>query len=397
MIQKLYKDSKRYDLLNLLIQTHGYKSYLEIGIQDGICFDNVNIAKKTGVDPSANVECDHPITSNEFFEINKEKFDLIFVDGLHLCEQGLKDILHSLRVLNEGGAIVVHDCNPAKKEFQTRGITSETWNGDVWKAWVSLRMTRSDLFMQVVNIDHGCGVIKKGSQSIIDANDLVYENLDINRVEWLNLVEPENFDFGQAGKIGNGLIKNKKSMRNIFLDCGSWNGCSVNFFRANYPEGMDYEVFCFEPLPENIEKLKRLKDVTIIEKAVSDKTGILRFYKGLSQSGTLFIEKTTGEVDKNNWIEVLTVDLSRWIELNLNENDNIILKLNVEGAEYSIIEKMYNNGTISYIDKFYIQWHWSKIGLSKAEHERIKAMLPFKEHSWDAMLNKVDKFKSTFE
>ena len=53
-------------------------------------------------------------TSDEFFKNNKEKFDLIFLDGLHTYHQTIKDINNSLRNLNSNGIIIIHDCLPKK-------------------------------------------------------------------------------------------------------------------------------------------------------------------------------------------------------------------------------------------------------------------------------------------
>ena len=55
------------------------------------------------------------MTSDEFFEQNKEKFDIVFIDGLHHSEQVYKDILNSLNILNEDGTIICHDMNPTEE------------------------------------------------------------------------------------------------------------------------------------------------------------------------------------------------------------------------------------------------------------------------------------------
>ena len=182
-------------------------------------------------------------------------------------------------------------------------------------------------------------------------------------------------------------------MRKIFLDCGAWNGCSTNFFRANHPEGKDFEVFCFDPLPENIESLNKLKDVTVIPKAVWWFPTTMRFYKGLSQSGSCYKEKRTGEVDPNDWIEVDAISLSDFIEGNFKREDYIICKLNIEGAEYKVIHQLHHKGVLSWIDKLYVQWHWDKVGVDKQLHEEIKNLV--KWYPWNAMTNKVEEFKST--
>lgn len=134
------------------------------------------------------------MTSDEFFEKNSERFDVIFIDGLHLSEQVLKDILNALDILNDGGYIICHDMNPIKEEHQHRDVRGYLWNGDCWKAFVQLRSERNDLEMFVVNADHGCGVIKKGSQIPIKIDgEMNYNSLDNNRKEWLNLITSEEF------------------------------------------------------------------------------------------------------------------------------------------------------------------------------------------------------------
>ncbi len=171
-------------------------------------------------------------------------------------------------------------------------------------------------------------------------------------------------------------------MRNIFLDCGAWNGVSVDFFRENYPGGKDFEIYSFEPLPENFNKLK-LKDTIPYQVAVWTSVGTKRFYTGLTESGTLYKEKTTGGVNPNVYIEVSTIDIADFIETEFDKDDYIIMKMNVEGAEYEIIPYMKERGILDWVDKWYVQWHWAKIGMHEIDHDKIRGMI--KSEPWLAM------------
>ena len=51
----------------------------------------------------------HKITSNEFFKINKNKFDLIYIDGSHVFEDVLNDGNNSIKILNHNGLIIFDD------------------------------------------------------------------------------------------------------------------------------------------------------------------------------------------------------------------------------------------------------------------------------------------------
>ena len=190
----------RTEIINSLIDKNGYKNYLEIGVntpdQPGYNWEGVVVNTKHGVDP--NVDTTYKMTSDEFFaNYISQKYDIVFVDGLHLAEQAYKDITNSLIHLNEGGIIVVHDCNPVTEITQRRIRVSDAWHGDVWKAIVKLRVVRSDLDIQTVDTDEGCGLVRAGHQKLLEIptgiNPFDYSFLDSDRKNILNLITPNEF------------------------------------------------------------------------------------------------------------------------------------------------------------------------------------------------------------
>ena len=143
------------------------------------------------------------MTSDEFFEENQRTFDLIFIDGLHLAEQVLRDVYNSLAVLNSGGALLLHDCNPVDERAQTRNVDlaeGSTWNGDTWKVIAFLRCQRPELFTRVVDLDYGVGIVipgKTAKRSVLADDletadrlfsELTYEELEQDRGQTLGLV-----------------------------------------------------------------------------------------------------------------------------------------------------------------------------------------------------------------
>lgn len=187
----------RTDIINFLIKEHNYKSYLEIGVDFGVNFNAVNIDDKAGVDPSANVIVKFKMTSDEFFNQNEKMFDIIFIDGLHIDEQVQRDIENSLRFLNKGGIIVMHDCKPLSREAQIVPRIQVAWNGDVWKAWIKTMIKHDDLIMHVVDTDCGVGLIQKTEKGkgvhIDNFNNGIFE-YDKEVVEnALNLISEDDF------------------------------------------------------------------------------------------------------------------------------------------------------------------------------------------------------------
>jgi hypothetical protein len=187
----------RLQIINKLIGQHGYQSYLEIGTEAGITFSRVNATYKVGVDPEpkfappANDLGQRLFTgtSDEFFSIQKDTYDIVLIDGSHLADQCEKDILNALRVLNLGGTIVCHDMLPKTEECQIVPRMQLQWTGDVWKAWVKLRATRPDLRMCVINDDWGVGLIQRGQQNTIAMpQTLNWPAFKSNKRSWLNVV-----------------------------------------------------------------------------------------------------------------------------------------------------------------------------------------------------------------
>jgi SAM-dependent methyltransferase len=195
--QSLLKNRQHLDLLNFLVSKYGYKSYLEIGLADGKNLSQVIAQRKVGVDPSSASPATHQMTSDDFFATNQETFDLIFIDGLHLYEQVLRDVENSLNCLNPGGLIVMHDCMPIQIQHQARYPIIGDWNGDVWKAAALIRMHAGDVHFCVLDMDWGCGILTPDStQTLFPATPV--ENMDWNfyvqnKKQLLNVVSVEEW------------------------------------------------------------------------------------------------------------------------------------------------------------------------------------------------------------
>lgn len=192
----------RTDLINFLIQKRNLKSYLELGLADGINFLNVKCSEKIGVDISLTENIKwldtYELSTDKFFESLpvETKFDLIFIDADHHQNQFMKDVLNSLKHLSPSGFIVCHDCNPITEERQIEDFRGGAWNGTVWKGWVILR-SQLDIEMFVIDMDEGCGIIHPSGTEIsklpeVKTKDLTYKVLSENRKELLNLISVED-------------------------------------------------------------------------------------------------------------------------------------------------------------------------------------------------------------
>jgi len=194
----LIPNRDKVGILNKLISKFNYTNYLEIGIDQAQCISNITASKKTGVDPSPDVLkmklkntefiC---VTSDCFFSLYQDKYDLIFIDGCHYYQQVYRDIVNSINQLNANGTIVVHDCNPKTEMAQRVPRQSRYWSGDVWKAIVRLRQELTDYEIFVIDVDCGIGIIRQGKNEPLiltkPINDLTWIDLHQNRTSYLNI------------------------------------------------------------------------------------------------------------------------------------------------------------------------------------------------------------------
>jgi FkbM family methyltransferase len=173
-------------------------------------------------------------------------------------------------------------------------------------------------------------------------------------------------------------ILRKVGPGSLVLDCGANVGEISALFLSR-----GAEVIAFEPDPVAIEALRRrIGDhprLTLHQQAVSDHSGRASFFFHKDRSGasdgaeftvssTLVAEKRN--VDTHHSIEVELLDLDAFISALDRKVD--ILKMDVEGAEISILWKMLESGSYRNIGLMLVETHETKIPGHQEEVARLQ-------------------------
>lgn len=169
----------RYDIIQKFIDERNYDSFLEIGTFRGETFKHIKIEHKVSVDPDPECNATYVMTSDEYFNTHNEKFDIIFIDGLHEHNQVYRDVMNAIAHLNDGGVIVMHDCMPKNEKMQVwdnKSHQHEEWTGDTWKAYYKA-FKELNYEVYVVDTDYGCGVIDTRHNRDIKPVDIDMEKL----------------------------------------------------------------------------------------------------------------------------------------------------------------------------------------------------------------------------
>lgn len=185
-------------------------SYVEIGLGHGRSLALAGPdTKALGIDPYQGVWerlhyiCPHgpatlfPMTSDDFFAqhdlreiLERETFDLGFIDGLHLFEQVLKDFINLERYGRKDSVILIHDCLPIAPIVASRERCTGFWTGDVWRIIPCLKTFRPDLkIVTIPTKPSGLGVIT----NLNAASTVLPDNFDEIVRYYLSLRCPENF------------------------------------------------------------------------------------------------------------------------------------------------------------------------------------------------------------
>ncbi len=173
--------------------------------------------------------------------------------------------------------------------------------------------------------------------------------------------------------------------RQIYIDCGANTGqVLISFLDKNN----DLECHIFEPQPELENPLKQLiKDradasITFYNKAVWIKNEPLDFYLATEwgdnfKGGSTLLSnhnQNLSKVDFEKPVQVNAIDFDEWFQdtIKPTKDDYIILKMDIEGAEYLVLEKMVQSKSISFVSELVIEFHHQMSeDVSEEQHNRL--------------------------
>jgi FkbM family methyltransferase len=177
---------------------------------------------------------------------------------------------------------------------------------------------------------------------------------------------------GCAGRTSGG------SKRYVFIDGGAHFGESYSAFQKCrlYPD-YPWEIIAVEANPKLLDRLPRAPRLTVIGKAMWTSNGKLDFLMESDTSGrNSAIRSNFSEVKIEGELQTVSVDsfdVSEWLEKSFSVEDYVILSLDIEGAEYAIIDKMLEKGTVKYIDRLYVEFHWNVLEIREGI-DRVRAI-----------------------
>lgn len=151
-------------------------------------------------------------------------------------------------------------------------------------------------------------------------------------------------------------------MKKVFVDCGANKGQSISLFANKWSDYNEFEIHSFEPHPDLKSKVigtaekAKLSNFHFHNEAISDTDGEFDFYLAKNEIGSS-LETGKDNVNLKDKVTVKTIDLSKWIIDNFSKDDYIILKIDIEGSEFKVMKRLFENNVIEYINEIYLELH----------------------------------------
>jgi FkbM family methyltransferase len=170
---------------------------------------------------------------------------------------------------------------------------------------------------------------------------------------------------------------------NIFIDCGTHLFQGFKEFAEKYKIDGEWKCFCFEANPFTYEKSKDIfteltnsgYNIVHFNKAVYNNEGNIRINCSRDDSGPYSdghfsqasnILKDPPDYDSTyhygfNYNEeeivVETIDFSKFLKENTTEEDFVVVKMDIEGAEFEVLPSIIDEESYKLINDFYCEFH----------------------------------------
>lgn len=148
--------------------------------------------------------------------------------------------------------------------------------------------------------------------------------------------------------------------RPVIFDVGALIGETVLYFKDQFPQA---KITAFEPSPRSFKLLRQnivqnnLKDVRLINAAVSGQAGLMNFYTDKNPSspwgrGDSLMPSRFNNPQISRVVKVPTVKLSKYITGNID-----LLKIDIEGAETEVIREI--EPKLHFVKQIIMEFHSS--------------------------------------
>lgn len=159
-------------------------------------------------------------------------------------------------------------------------------------------------------------------------------------------------------------------MKKIFLDCGTHFAQGLREISQIIGVDSNWVIHSWEANPYTFQQLDHNiypNNYQFHNQAISDHNGVITL--NIESVGVANTGQGSSIINRDLWlnpmhkgefiktVDVECIDLSAWLLQNCVSDDFVVIKLDIEGAEYAVLDKMIKDKSIELVDQLYIEWH----------------------------------------
>ena len=182
--------------------------------------------------------------------------------------------------------------------------------------------------------------------------------------------------------------------RRIYVDLGAnlYESSIGNWFRATYPDAGTYKVYAFEAEHKYDDSYAGHPDVTLLHYAVSTANGTIPWGHmvkkgGRTRSGfalgpggrrrlgsrhNLVADRRRRLGSGHNLVQDGTrpaIDIADWMRRTVRPDDFVVVKMDIEGAEYDVVPHLLREKVADLIDELFLEIHTETNTCCKPPHD----------------------------
>lgn len=167
-------------------------------------------------------------------------------------------------------------------------------------------------------------------------------------------------------------------MKKYFFDCGTHMFQGFQEFVKNHNIDSSWNCYCFEANPITYEESKKVYEdlksnytITHLNNAISNQSGNVSIKCSKVKSWGHQVEIGTFADQASNILEnpqewwngeyeeheVKSIDFSSLLKETVTKEDYVLIKMDIEGSEFSVLDKMIEDNSIELIDEIYVEFH----------------------------------------
>lgn len=167
-------------------------------------------------------------------------------------------------------------------------------------------------------------------------------------------------------------------MKKYFFDCGTHMFQGFQQFADKYSIDSSWICYCFEPniltynesktvcsnLSKNYTIFHLNKAISIDDGDTKIKCSKVKTYEHGTEFGT-FTDQSSNILKKSqSWWndeyeehDVKSIDFSNFLKNKVERDDFVLIKMDIEGSEFSVLDKLIEDGNIDLINDLYVEFH----------------------------------------